>query len=76
MHEQQRLRQQARIRVLVQELAEDPHVAAKVVNELVRVMHDMSDQRHFALIAAANASKEGLEFMTMLGESAKMVGKR
>ncbi len=66
----------ADLKEMVQELADSHHLTAKMVHDLCRRLGDIGDQRQFGLLVAANASDEGLEFLRVLGDSARMVSKK
>ncbi len=67
---QQEVRQLARVRAMVDELAEDHLLTAKMIHELAKRLPDV---RGFSLKVMAASSEEGKELGALFGESAKMV---
>lgn len=79
LSEQQRARQVAQIRNLIDDLRNDPQAyqfVAKAVNEFVKMIGDLSEQRQFSVNMAACLEPDALEFIEVLGEGAKMVDYR
>lgn len=72
MHNQHEAKQLAKLRIMLDECAEDHHLTAKMFNELRKGIKD-DDIRGFLLKTAACLDPAALEMFAVMGESAKMV---
>lgn len=61
------------VRNLVEKMALDHRFTAVVIKELVSILSGPTEQRQFGIKLAANLSKEALDLLAVLGETAKMV---